>query len=296
MFIQLIKFSAIFESVNFFCQLSVSLKNDQIPYKSSQINYYRFGNGQKVIICFHGYGETALSFSFLEKWIENEYSLYAIDLPFHGKTAWLEKNGFTTEDLIAIIEKIVSPDRKIILLGFSLGGRVSLSLYEKIPDKIESMALLAPDGLKVNFWYWISTQTFIGNRLFIFTMKHPGWFLFFLNVIKKLGLANASVLKFVSFYINNKETRIELFHRWTSLRKLKPHLKHIKSLVRKNKTTINLVYGEYDRIILSSRGEKFRKGIEETCTLKKIPSGHRVLHERYAKEILIAIGAKPGND
>ncbi|MEI9943928.1 MAG: hypothetical protein WDN26_06855 [Chitinophagaceae bacterium] len=151
------------------------------------------------------------------------------------------------------------------------------------------MILLAPDGLKVNFWYWLSTQTWIGNRLFAFTMKHPSWFFGFLKILNRLGFVNASIFKFVNYYIGDKEVRKQLYERWTVLRKLNPGLKKTKSLIKENKTKVVLVYGKHDRIILSTRGEKFRKGIEEYCTLNIINAGHQVLHEKYAGEIVEAL-------
>jgi hypothetical protein len=48
-----------------------------------------------------------------------------------------------------------------------------------MPEQIEKLVLLAPDGLKVNFWYWLATQTWLGKNSFCFTMKHPGWFFVF---------------------------------------------------------------------------------------------------------------------
>jgi pimeloyl-ACP methyl ester carboxylesterase len=174
-------------------------------------------------------------------------------------------------------------------MGFSLGGRVALSLYEMMPGQVEKIILLAPDGLKLNFWYWLSTQTWIGNKLFALTMKKPQWFFGLLKALNKLRLVNSSIFKFVNHYIGDPEVRKLLYDRWTTLRKLKPDLAHIKSSIRNNKTPVRLVYGKHDRIILPVRGEKFRAGIDEFCSLSVIHSGHQVLHEKHVKEILPAL-------
>jgi pimeloyl-ACP methyl ester carboxylesterase len=273
------------------------LERFQLSYNTSRISYLRFGTGVRLAFCFHGYGEEAVSFSFLEKYTGNEYTFFAIDLPFHGHTEWNDGYNCTTSDIQQIIERIlhennqqpVTSNRQLSLIGFSLGGRVALSLYEKMPSQIERLVLLAPDGLKVNFWYWLATQTWIGKRLFAFTMKHPGWFFGFLKLLNKLKLVNASIFKFVNYYIGDKEARRLLYARWVSLRKIKPDLKRIKSFVRSNKTPVRLIYGKHDRIILSSVGEKFRKGIEGHCTISVIHSGHQVLHEKHVQEILPAL-------
>jgi pimeloyl-ACP methyl ester carboxylesterase len=262
----------------------------QLRYRNSDIGYYRFGSGPKVAVCFHGYGEDAAMFGFLTKYAGNQYTFYSIDLPFHGKTLWNEGHAFSSYDLQQIVQKITDKNsQNLTLLGYSLGGRIALSLYQAIPEKIEKIILLAPDGLKVNFWYWLATQTWPGNKFFAFTMKKPGWFFGLLKLMNKLKILNASIFKFVNYYIGDAEVRRLLYTRWTTLRKITPHKRCIKNHIRENKTPVRLIYGKHDRIILSSVGEKFKKGIEEYCTLSIIHSGHQVLHEKHIEEILPAL-------
>src|SRR5258707_10480516 len=93
-----------------------------LAYKSSLINYYVFGNGAEILYCLHGYGEDGGSFSFLEKQLGSDYTLYAIDFPHHGSTQWNEKEPFNTNDLLSIIN-LIQPDKNIktSLLAYSMG-------------------------------------------------------------------------------------------------------------------------------------------------------------------------------
>lgn len=268
----------------------------KIRYKESDIAVYRYGNGSQPVLCFHGYGEQGSSFSFLEKHAGNRYVFFALDLPWHGATRWRDGDLFEMQDLLAIIGLLSEQDERIkdaaeglILLGFSLGGRVSLSLYEQWPQKIHKLVLLAPDGLKANFWYWLATQNTPGRSLFAFTMKQPGWFFGLLTLLNRFRLVNRSVVKFVRYYIENPHLREELYLRWSGLRTITPDLAHIKKLIRRHHTQVRLVYGRHDRIILPVRGEKFRRGIETWCTISVIPSGHQVLHEKHVADIMQAL-------
>ena len=273
------------------------MESFQLCYRNSFIEYYRFGAGPKTAICFHGYGEEATTYSFLDKYAGHQYTFYSINLPFHGNTEWKDGLNFTQSDLSQIVEEILrqpdselrTPNYKLTLIGFSLGGRAALCLCQTMPEKIEKLVLLAPDGLKVNFWYWLATQSWVGNKFFRFTMKYPGWFFSFLKLLNKLRLVNASIFKFVNYYIGDAEVRQLLYDRWTTLSKLNPDIKHIKNIIGKNKIQVRLVYGMHDRIILSSVGERFKKEIEEYCTLSVIQSGHQVLHEKHIDEILPAL-------
>lgn len=267
-----------------------SMQTAFLPYRSSQLHYCWFGTGQKILLCLHGYGESEHSFHFLEQYISPAYTVIAIDLPFHGKTQWNEGLSFSVSDLLAIMKalqtKHVQGANKITLLGFSMGGRVALQLLQAIPDHIEKLVLLAPDGLKINFWYWLATQTYIGNRLFAFTMKHPGWFFSLLQAGNRLKVINQSILKFTRFYIHDTTVRRMLYERWTCMRAIKPDLASIKKIIHARELPVRLLYGEYDRIIRHERGEKFRTGIESFCTLHIIKTGHQVLQEKNANQII----------
>jgi len=266
-----------------------------ILYKQSTIVYYRFGSGPQPVVCFHGYGEDASTFKFLDEPPHGRYSFLCLDLPFHGGTRWSGGLMFTSDDLLELTNLMLATSGFHVVpfhvMGFSLGGRMALGLYECVPARVKKMILLAPDGLKVNFWYWLSTQTFLGNRFFAFTMKHPRWFFGFVKLLHKAKLLNTSIFKFVNFYVHDAEARHLLYTRWTTLRKIRPHLKKIKQLIREHNSQVDIEYGIYDRIILSSVGEKFRKGIEPHCRISLIEAGHHLLREKHKAEIMEALGA-----
>lgn len=269
------------------------MENKFLLYKNSTISYYRFGTGPTPVLCFHGYGESGADYLFLEKTLGSQFSFYAMDLPLHGKTGWNEGLLFTPVNLKEITNLLLqehgTTDTLPVLLGFSLGSRVALQIYQLQQGNIAKMVLLAPDGLKMNRWYWLATQTWMGNRLFRFTMLHPGIFVGLLKILKRLKLVNTSIFKFVNYYIADKNIRDLLYKRWTTLRRIKPGLEEIKKSIVQHQTPVRLVYGKYDRIILPVRGEKFRKEIEKYCHITVIDAGHQLLHEKYAEEIKKAL-------
>jgi pimeloyl-ACP methyl ester carboxylesterase len=266
------------------------MHTDFLDHGSSRINYSRWGTGNKILLCFHGYGESADSFAFLEDPLGNEFTILAIDLPFHGGTEWKEERVFLPEDLLTILGKITTglpgAAQQWWLLGYSMGGRVALSLAERLAGKIEKLVLVAPDGLKINPWYWLATQNSPGRRLFRWTMKRPGWFFFVLKMASKLGLVNRSIYKFTFNFIGDARVRDELYKRWTTMRKFRPDIPAVHSLIRKQRISVRLLYGRYDRIIRWETGEKFRKGIGAGCGLVILETGHRLLQEKNGAVLL----------
>jgi pimeloyl-ACP methyl ester carboxylesterase len=171
-----------------------------------------------------------------------------------------------------------------------MGGRIALLLLEKMPEKIQRVVLLAPDGLKVNRWYWLVTQTWAGNRLFRWTMGHPGWFFFMLRAGNALKLVNLSIYKFVDYYISNDQVRRDLYTRWTTLRGFRPDLTIVRETIPSKKIPVRLIYGRYDRIIRWERGQQFRRGGPEPyCELIILPQGHQLLQLKNLDVLLSAL-------
>lgn len=256
----------------------------QISYKNSSINYYKYGSGEKILFCLHGYGEEASSFSFLEKYIGSVYTLYAVDVPYHGATIWNEKQLFTTEDLSNIFNCINQQEQKFSILAYSFGGRLTLSLLQKFPDNIEHIALVAPDGLHVNFWYWLTTQTWLGNKLFAFTMQYPQYLFFILGIADKTNLLNKSVIKLVHYYLDDEGERLLLYKRWTCMKKFKPDMHVIKKVTAEKHITMQFLFGKFDRIILNKHADVFKDAANLHITT--IDAGHRLLNENYASHIV----------
>src|SRR3954471_22943928 len=122
-----------------------------ITYKNSIINVSIFGKRDKLLICFHGYGENGNSFEPLEKKLGNEYTLIAMDFPFHGKTIWNEGFLMAPDDLLKIlgviiqrIEIVKGRSSEFHVLAFSLGGRIALHMLQSAPILIKKMVLIAP--------------------------------------------------------------------------------------------------------------------------------------------------------
>lgn len=256
-----------------------------ITYRQSHIFCRRSGNGPKLLFCFHGYGENADSFNILESQLGQDYTIYAFDLPLHGKTKWQKGMECTPAMWLEIMERCIPPNTKVTYLGFSMGGRVVLSLFQQKPDICDALFLVAPDGLTMNTWYWLSTQTRLGNRLFRYTAQKPGWLFQIMNAGKKLRLLNNAVHKIAHHYLDDDEQRSQLYERWTLMRRFTPRLDIIREQIKKHETKLVLLFGRYDRIILSAHGQQFIQGIEQYARVKIIQAGHQLLKEKYVPVI-----------
>ncbi|MDP4150885.1 MAG: alpha/beta hydrolase [Bacteroidota bacterium] len=255
-------------------------------WRSSLIHYCRWGSGGKLLICLHGYGESAESFACLESALGQSFTMLAVDLPFHGGTQWKEGLRLGPEELQEILEGIAGElggGSKWSFLGYSMGGRVALSLVERMPGRVARLVLAAPDGLVVNGWYKLVTRWKAGNLLFRWMMRRPGLLLSLAKALNRVRLLNKSVYTFTVNYVHDAEDRDKLYKRWTTMRGFRPDLDAFCAQVRAERIPVGLVYGRQDRIIRVEVGEQFRQRIAPYGELIVLDCGHRVLQERYAE-------------
>jgi pimeloyl-ACP methyl ester carboxylesterase len=279
-----------------------------IPYRSSQLHYCVWGTGPGILFAFHGYGESASSFTFIGEALGPDFTLVAIDLPFHGRTDWKEGLSFTPDQLYKLMQDIAArlpasiPEAGPVagsgpsdsgstprwgLVGYSMGGRIALQLVENYPEQFTRLILLAPDGLKVNLWYRIATRTALGNPLFRWTMRRPASLFFILRLTHALRLANAGIYKFAIHHIDDRKVRQDLYTRWTTMRKFKPDPAAIAGVIRRQQLHVSLVYGRYDRIIRWEVGQRFRdRGIADLCRLILLDTGHQLLRPQFLPDLL----------
>ena len=166
-----------------------------------------------------------------------------------------------------------------------MGGRVALYMLQQFPNQIKSLVLIAPDGLHHNIWHKFSTQTIIGNKLFYYTMHYPNGLFVLMKIATTVGLFNKSVYNFVEYYLKEKQSRLILYDRWTIMRKFKPNLSKLKTIISNKHTFIKILFGKYDKIILTQNGLNFKQGNEAFIIVKEIEAGHQLLKEKYITEI-----------
>lgn len=253
-----------------------------IGWQCSNIHYYRFGKGGNWLFCLHGYGENGTSFTQIMDILGNDYTLIAIDFPFHGKTDWQEKGPLEITALIEIIDLIKNDQQPFSLLGYSMGGRVALCLTAIIPEKIKQIVVVAPDGLHKNKWQWLSTQTYVGNKLFALTMRNPGWIFWLMELAMKIGLFNKSIHKFVHHYLDNPAERKRLYQRWMNMSKFRVNKQKLRSAILQHKLPLHMLFGKYDRIIVTRHGIDFAKKTAPHVQVQEIEAGHLLLAKKYS--------------
>ncbi|RAK42113.1 Pimeloyl-ACP methyl ester carboxylesterase [Chitinophaga ginsengisegetis] len=249
-----------------------------LSYLKSRFHGTVEGAGEELLICLHGFGESAAHFHPLTATLGDTFTLVALDMPLHGSTQWEENRVLEKDDLVALVELLLQQHGKerFSLLGYSMGGRLSLCLVERMADRINHLIIAAGDGLRNNPWHMFVTQTAAGNRLFKYNTYHPRLFFTLLHTWRRLGLLNQSVYKFALHRMNETEKRELVYNVWTNLRRMMPDKKLCKQLLSRYNVLTLLIFGKYDRVIPPVLGTRFSDG-SFPCKILVMEKGHQLI-------------------
>ena len=112
------------------------------------INYEVSGFGRPLIF-LHGWGSNLHTFDNMAEQLNEDYTIYQIDLPGFGDSEI--KSAMSIENYADVISEfcrslaIINP----IVIGHSFGGRVAIK-YASI-DKIDKLILMCSPGIKMRF-------------------------------------------------------------------------------------------------------------------------------------------------
>jgi pimeloyl-ACP methyl ester carboxylesterase len=197
-------------------------------------------------------------------------------LYFHGKSKWahgertLDKSKWKETIKIFLEENDIAD---FSLVGFSLGGKFALATLESFPEKIKELFLIAPDGIKTNFWYSLATYPFIFRKFFRSMILHPERFLGLARFLNRTGVVDKGLIKFAEYQMNSVEKRNRVYYSWVVFRHLKFNLLKIANLINANNVKVLLIVGKYDKVITPSNMKRFTKMIP-SATVEILESGH----------------------
>lgn len=243
------------------------------------LTYEVYGEGNNVILCFHGNDRSAKDFKFLAS---SERKIISIWLFFHGDSMFsnqrLHQQLLSTLEVKSLIEMILINEKvsQFHLLAYSQGGRFALCLFPHFANKINSFTLIAPDGLNDhNFYSWSQRQAW-ARRLYIRWIKKPEKLRKIVKWLVKCKIIAPKMIEFMNHYTEDKAIMIKAYKTWAGFRKLRPNSSLIKIELKDNQTPFRLIIGRYDQIITVKSARHFLKKINKEKTLIIIPFGHDV--------------------
>lgn len=227
------------------------------------------------MIALHGFGDESGTFETIDPFLAQNKWIIALDLPFHGNTTW-NKSECTREDMVQILRMLLERTRKnsCILLGFSLGGRLVLSLWPEMREDVERLILIAPDGVATNGLRWPeaipeSCRKFLRGGLLL-----SEWFLPVIYWLSRQTWLPVLSRQFARRHLNTPEKLRLTLNWWISLTYF-PVSSDLVQNMAKIPVPVQVWIGSDDPLIHVQSMQEFWRDYPE-LELKVVPgAGHR---------------------
>ncbi len=252
-----------------------------LHYKNSKFHYYRYGSGTHPLIAFHGFGQSGQMFSPLTESLGRRYAVYSFDFAYHGRTQWDEEHGFAKSEFLKFMDAFMREYRfkKISLMGFSMGGRVALSVIPDIAERLDDVILIAPDGIEERIYYRSFMSGKAGQHVFRKILRHPKLLIAAADAFSKIGLTKKYVADYMKHYWVDERKREKLFNVWLSMRTYRANLDKIRKASEQHAIRIILFWGNHDKMIPSRLAHHFKEKVPQ-CELRMIQGGHFIVNEK----------------
>jgi pimeloyl-ACP methyl ester carboxylesterase len=256
--------------------------------------YWPFGSNQlavikspqviadKLTIAFHGYGNDAKIFT---EWIDDlpkHHALVCIELPGHGDSHWPYQEVLTIEQLWNGLQALMDhyQVKSIQLVGYSLGGRLALTLVEHYPTYIDKMLLIAPDGLRHRTLYRFIGKTWLGQQLLRLILHQYRLVLGLASILNKVGIITDGRYHFYRWHLEKSTSRKALWNRWFIFKNFTPNLWDVKEHIARRHIPVLLVMGAFDKIIKPHWSRTLMRSMH-TVECEVFDCGHGLIQKVY---------------
>lgn len=251
---------------------------------SSKLHYRVLGHGPRALLAFHGYGQESHYYDVMARVLHPEYTIYAVDLFFHGKSTLSKADQpLKKEKLQEFIQALLAKEglERFSVMAFSMGGKFALTVLEKFHAHMDELYLIAPDGIKTHLLYNVATYPGWLQGLFKRIVLRPTRFLQTLHWLERKRVVDPSLLKFANWQMNSPEKRFRVYRSWTAFRNLTFDIRRVVQLLNQSHLQVTIFLGKYDNIISQRRLQVFLNALQNH-NLVVLQTGHTYLLQDVA--------------
>lgn len=256
-------------------------------YKDASLHYGVYPGGPKVLLAFHGYGQSQAYFSSLARVLEKEFTLYSFDLFYHGRSQWSDSSEpltkvFWHDMMLAFLQDHQIKD--FSLAGFSLGGKFVLATFEAFPERTNDLLLIAPDGISTSFWYNLATYPGWARNYFRRVVDKPDSLFKFFELLNRFQLMDSGVIRFASYQMQARQQREKVYNTWVMSRALRFNMSHIARLINQHGVKLKMFIGRFDKIMTERNMQRLLRHLRD-YDLQVLETGHSMLIDKVARHL-----------
>lgn len=254
-----------------------------VQLKSSKLFYRVLGSGSKTLLAFHGYGQEGSNFEGMSRALP-EYRVLAVDLFFHGKSTLSKADQpLSKQKLGQFVQALLEQEEiaRFSVMAFSMGGKFALTVLEKYHSQMDSLYLIAPDGIKTHLLYSLATYPGWLQGVFKSIVLRPSRFFKTVNWLQGKRLVDSGLVKFATWQMDSPQKRLRVYRSWTGFSKLTFDTKHAVQLLNQSEVEVKVFLGKYDQIISQKRLDVFLNALDKHHVVV-LETGHSYLLQAVA--------------
>lgn len=127
---------------------SAGLVKKEIQVDDHRIVYQEGGKGQTILL-LHGFGANKDNWIRFAKYLTNDYHVVIPDIPGFGESSQIQNQNYAAKNQLNRIDRFTEALKleKFHLAGNSMGGMLAALYGATYPQKVLTLALLAPGGV-----------------------------------------------------------------------------------------------------------------------------------------------------
>lgn len=251
----------------------------------------------RTLFAFHGFARPLEDLTILAEQWPSKGTMISVHLPHHGESGPTDAKLAPDAPLhpstlnqilleIATKEGVRAPDYD--LLGYSIGGRIALSLFTESPNMWSRVTLLAPDGLKKSPFYQLTVHSKLGKLIWFSIDRHADFVIRCNDLLLKRRIISQHLHGFCAFHISNHSMRMMVWLGWRAHRLCWPTHQKIAQTLTAWPGRMDLAFGAHDRIIPAANGQKLQKLTKANPSIHfhLLPTGHGMLKPSTVQKMI----------
>lgn len=221
----------------------------KVELANGQLVYTKYGSGAEILIAFHGFGQDKNIFESWKPVLSDKYTIYAIDIFYHGDST-RSMGKLSKKEWEKIFTRFLVREniQRFSLLGYSLGGRFAIASSLALPDRVNELILIAPDGVLLTIWFKLATNRSI-KWLFKYVMLRPDKLEKLVALNDKYRLVSPYLGDFVRKELGDEFNRKRVYVSWNHFKSLGYSKRELSRHFRKHTFQRYIILGSKDHII-----------------------------------------------
>jgi 4,5:9,10-diseco-3-hydroxy-5,9,17-trioxoandrosta-1(10),2-diene-4-oate hydrolase len=231
--------------------IKMPVTEELVELSGGQVRYFKMGTGPPLILV-HGLGSASVNWYKNIDGLSKSNSVYAVDLPGHGKTyKSISKNPLDQAVTFMIEFMDVMNINKASMVGNSMGGLLALALTLKHPDRVSKLVLEGSAGLRKDIAWFLRFMTLPGIGEIITTPTRKTTKSLLKQILYDTSLIKPNLIEMIYQFRKepgNRAAMLAIIRTGVSLKGLDTELIFIDRLAE-IKVPILLLWGRNDKIV-----------------------------------------------